>query len=710
MHSSLILALAASALSLVGAVPQARPSANNEIAPWIDLQPAVLSLNDLSDSNKFGCKLTSMPKGPVTVYFEHPSISFSDCFVRFDQTNWNITKEIGVTPIPVFGQYVGANTTIPLSIRVHAAADADGYHNAEVELPCKRKPAVGGVCTSLGDPHFKSFDGLSFSSQPLGNHHLVKSADLNIQVIQDRCGDHVTCNTAVAIRYGSSIMIYDIRNKQSKPQMAQVTPHKDGLTYTAPKASGGVGTHTVTTPCGSTITITHFTDGFPLLDVTVHLAGGYTKVGGMCNRLPGESNTKLNDANGNICSHKKQQDVNRFISTWKVAENEDLFKGRYSQTTNAPSKGTAAIRRCTIPEIPKVVQPEIKPKPPVLPLYIPPVTTAQITTEAATTTTTSIIATSTTTVVESTTIVLSTATVLVPATTRTVTASASSATELATSTLVVPASFTTTVVPVTSTVTATLTVPVVATTTTVVTIPVLQASTTTTATDATCTRPSPPPEFTHQCESHCKSLFTVPGCDKIVDPSFYIGACILDAKSTGSYAFTESAKTAYLALCHTQTTYMERDVKPEIIKQATTIQTQCGFGNNTCINKCSGNGVCADYGCACQPGWGGVDCSTNLTQRVQYNVESGKYETGVSPDVSNKGVLVGNGVPQKPATSVVETPAAETAAETPAAAPSETHGSSDYDRVDVVNSAAISLALGWQSVAALAVASLSLLV
>ncbi|KAI8923260.1 hypothetical protein BC831DRAFT_417459 [Entophlyctis helioformis] len=650
MHSSLILALAASALSLVGAVPQARSSANTEIAPWIDLQPAVLSLNDLSDNNKFGCKLTSMPKGPVTVYFEHPSISFSDCFVRFDQTNWNITKEIGVTPIPVFGQYVGANTTIPLSIRVHAAADADGYHNAEVELPCNRKPAVGGVCTSLGDPHFKSFDGLSFSSQPLGNHHLVKSADLNIQVIQDICGDHVTCNTAVAIRYGSSIMIYDIRNKQSRPQMAQVTPNKDGLTYTAPKASGGVGTHTVTTPCGSTITITHFTDGFPLLDVTVHLAGGYTKVGGMCNRLPGESNTKLNDANGNTCSHKKQQDVNRFISTWKVAENEDLFKGRYSQTTNAPSKGTAAIRRCTIPEIPKVVQPEIKPKPPVLPLYIPPVTTAQITTEAATTTTTSIIATSTTTVVESTTIVLSTATVLASTTT------------------------------------------------------------TTTATDATYTRPSPPPEFTHQCESHCKSLFTVPGCDKIVDPSFYIGACILDAKSTGSYAFTESAKTAYLALCRTQTTYMERDVKPEIIKQATTIQTQCGFGNNTCINKCSGNGVCADYGCACQPGWGGVDCSTNLTQRVQYNVESGKYETGVSPDVSNKGVLVSNGVPQKPATSVVETPAAETAVETPAAAPSETHGSSDYDRVDVVNSAAISLALGWQFAAALAVASLSLLV
>ncbi|KAI8929361.1 hypothetical protein BC831DRAFT_509272 [Entophlyctis helioformis] len=622
MHA-IVLALAASALSAVSAVPQSSPSsplaAKPDVAAWIDVQPAVLSIDDLATTaNTFSLRLTSKPKGPVTVYFEHPSVSFSDCLVHFDPSNWNTTKAINVTPIPVFGQNVG-NSTIPLSIRMRAAAEADDYHNAETALPCSRKPAAGGVCSSIGDPHFKSFDGLSYSSQPSGTYHLVKSADLNVQVVQEPCGNGVTCNRAVAVRYGSSVMVYDIRgaqgDKKDKYEMTQVTPNKDGLGYTPPERDND-GVHTITAPCGSTITVSHTKNAFKRLDVTVNLAGGYTKIGGMCNRLPGESNGTLYDASGKQRDMKLQKEIDAFIATWEVAADEDLFNSKNTWTTGTPSKGTTAIGECKIPEIPKVVVvPETKPSPPVLPPYVPPVAEKVTTAAAMTTTTTTIVASTTATVVVATTTV-------VPSTTT-----------IAATTRVLAASTTTTVVPHTTTVSATLTIPVLATTTTVVTVPV------STTTQAAYTRPSPPAVFEAECESHCKSLFNIPGCASIVDPSFYIKACILDAKATGSYSFTEGAKTAYLAQCHTQTTYMKRDAKPETIKQAETIQKKCGFGNNTCINQCSGHGTCAGFGCACNPGWGGVDCSTDLTKRVQYNVETNTYQTGVTDEVAEKGVF-----------------------------------------------------------------------
>ncbi|KAI8891653.1 hypothetical protein BC833DRAFT_458009 [Globomyces pollinis-pini] len=80
-----------------------------------------------------------------------------------------------------------------------------------------------------------------------------------------------------------------------------------------------------------------------------------------------------------------------------------------------------------------------------------------------------------------------------------------------------------------------------------------------------------------------------------------------------------------MTACHTTTQCMTQDVDPVVVQKAVTIQKECGLGNNTCINKCSGKGVCGNNGCRCEPGFGGVDCSISLTTLITYNPVSQKY-------------------------------------------------------------------------------------
>ncbi|KAH6575447.1 hypothetical protein BASA60_005035 [Batrachochytrium salamandrivorans] len=72
------------------------------------------------------------------------------------------------------------------------------------------------------------------------------------------------------------------------------------------------------------------------------------------------------------------------------------------------------------------------------------------------------------------------------------------------------------------------------------------------------------------------------------------------------------------------------DPTKEVIDQGTKIKKECGFGNATCINSCSGKGTCTDFGCACSPGFSGMDCSMDLTKATQYDQSVNKYRINVN--------------------------------------------------------------------------------
>ncbi|KAL2915742.1 hypothetical protein HK105_204688 [Polyrhizophydium stewartii] len=774
---------AAAVASLVAllASAAAAPSAN---AAFAKFDPSSLVINDAAADNHFGVQLAAAPSGPVRVYFENPAIAFTQCSVEFNQTNWNIPQTVGVTPTtPVFSDYGSCESgkKQPIIVKARACAPYDPYNNYEIEYTTQRSPSCGGVCTSVGDPHLQTFDGLAYTSLTTGTYSLVHTADLDIQAVQSTCGKNAACTTAVSVRYGSSIMVFDVRGpKKALTQyvMTQITPNVDGIVYNRPAVPQDP--HVIKLPCGSTISILHIC-GHGRMDVTIHLSGKYAKVGGMCNRMPGYTNKKLVGSDGKEYELAKSDD---FVNTWRIADSESIFFGKY---TKSVPEGPKCVE-CKMPEAtcPAKSWPSPTPTPSPtpsyspLPSYVPPPPKSSepvytptpshgygnnspvpTTTPAETpvpTTTPANTPTPTETPVETpkptptetpshgygdnkpsetpkptpteTPVETPSPTptetpshgygdnkpsetpkptptetpVETPKPTPTETPShgyrdnkpSETPKPTPTETPVETPSPTPTETPShgygdnkpsetpkpTPTETPVETPKPTPTETpshgyrdnkpsetpkpTPTETPVETPKPTPTETPShgygdnkpsETPKPTPvetpsygygnnqpaysplppaPSVFDQEVEAKCREMFDIAGCKDIVPTDFYVKACVADAKTTGTYVFADGTKSAYLAKCHQATEYMSQDASPAVVDKAKTVQDSCGFGNRTCINSCSGHGTCTTYGCSCNAGWTGVDCSTDLSKSVQYDSNSGTYKTGVSAAEVNK--------------------------------------------------------------------------
>ncbi|KAH6595951.1 hypothetical protein BASA50_005531 [Batrachochytrium salamandrivorans] len=189
------------------------------------------------------------------------------------------------------------------------------------------------------------------------------------------------------------------------------------------------------------------------------------------------------------------------------------------------------------------------------------------------------------------------------------------------------------VVPVPTTATTTAATTTAATTIAATTTGTTTVTTTGTTTSTTATAPysaSTSPSTT----SSTSTIYPLPpapsGCNAIVPAESYIQSCILDAQASGSYVLSDKVKQTYLDKCHTLTDDMILDPTKEVINQGTKIRKEYGFGNVTCINSCSGKGTCTNFGCACSPGFSGVDCSMDLTKANQYDQSVNKYRINVN--------------------------------------------------------------------------------
>ncbi|KAH6584320.1 hypothetical protein BASA50_010363 [Batrachochytrium salamandrivorans] len=152
--------------------------------------------------------------------------------------------------------------------------------------------------------------------------------------------------------------------------------------------------------------------------------------------------------------------------------------------------------------------------------------------------------------------------------------------------------------------------------------------------------PPPPPDVVVEIKKCCQSIFNIPSCNAIVPTEPYIQSCISDAQTSGSYVFSEKMKQEYLAKCCTLTDDMIRDPTKEVIDQGAKIRKECGFGDGTCTNSCSGKGTCTDFGCACSPGFSGMDCSIDLTKSTQYDPTVNEYRINVNITVIQKQMYV----------------------------------------------------------------------
>jgi hypothetical protein len=323
----------------------------------VSINPPQLDLVD-GKVAKFSIKLNRKPTAPVQVYLEGRGVEFSTCQLEIDENSFDKPIDVVLNGVPVFEKR--DSSTIPIKIRIY-----EGEKESNQDYKIVRKPLPGGTCTSVGDPHYKTFDGKALDFMGNGCYQFFTSQDFEVQTTATPCFNAAkgpTCNQAVSIRYGSTVMALDVRQGS---QMRSITPNNDGLVYVPPKASDV--THTVTLPCGTKINmIVNTKDNYRWIDLTLNAGGGYTANGGMCNKL-GNSDNKLHGRNGPF----EMKDHVKFFESWRVPDGENLLLGNHKATK--PQMGLP-VSKCVLPTGPK---PKPKPTPaPPLPPYVPVITTS----------------------------------------------------------------------------------------------------------------------------------------------------------------------------------------------------------------------------------------------------------------------------------------------------------------------------------------------
>ncbi|KAJ3301201.1 hypothetical protein HDV03_001210 [Kappamyces sp. JEL0829] len=324
-------------------------------ANYLVFDPPTLQLLDSKLDNNIKVKLAQKPTdGNVVVSFEGAGITFDTCHVQFDDKNFDQWQTVHVNGVPAFTSQTQATIDVLASSCHNGTVEAD-------KLPVTRQITPALSCTSIGDPHFAVFNGDTYTHFGKGGYYLFKSEHLDIQTIWDTWKGDATVNKAVAIRYGESISVLDVR-KDFKSTMQQITDNKNGVVYTPPTDKNHV--HKVALPDGSIINLTAVKDDYTsYINIDVQLAAGYENYGGHCNQKDAPKG-KYFGRDGKLGTN-----LDTFITSWAVPASESLFDNKYTPST--PVQNTPG-QICKLPASNQCVAPPPPPPVVVLPPYVPP--------------------------------------------------------------------------------------------------------------------------------------------------------------------------------------------------------------------------------------------------------------------------------------------------------------------------------------------------
>ncbi|KAJ3111973.1 hypothetical protein HDU96_005112 [Phlyctochytrium bullatum] len=369
MKAALVASIAASfAASGLAAAPQlvdlsARtylPKCGVNVAktPFAIFDPPTLTVSDFEFASNFTVKLAKKPSADVKLYLDAKGLSFSKNTLEFSPDNWDTPQPLAVISNPdVYQEHASA------SVKIVAQADApcEKYSACEQTLEGKRVFVPGGCCLATGDPHFKTFSGLSYDNQLSGTFYLLRSDFLRVQIYQNPCvvirNLKATCVSAVAIQYGDSAAIVSTTNKYDsvdfrkfgQPSLTRLSEDLDDLDY-SPKNAARSSQWKLVLKDGTVINVITASGGnmgAAWLDVSVTLQSGYyNKVGGLCSAHTGDLfyKDKLVCSDGRAFSHNSkkpdQKKVDEFAESWRVPDTENLFKGAY-KPSDVPARPIA---------------------------------------------------------------------------------------------------------------------------------------------------------------------------------------------------------------------------------------------------------------------------------------------------------------------------------------------------------------------------------
>ncbi|KAH6599104.1 hypothetical protein BASA50_003246 [Batrachochytrium salamandrivorans] len=555
---------------------------------FMTFDPAPVFFEDIEETINFSAKLNNKPTEEVTVHFNHPFMSMSTCVIVFNPNNWDVPRQITGVPAPLFVGSSEPPKQLTFNSKLLARAETVGPLSAELSsvdtLKVTQTNAFSHFCF-IAESITHTFDGLEFFFNKPGWYRMMSTRDIEVQVFMDEFTAGLPCIKKVLFRYGSSVMGMDVSGPTKgvgEYSVTEVTQNTNGLRYTPGTEAGD---HKIDFPYGLELHLEAVNcNGIVSLHVNLARAAGYPLPGGLCN-IP-----------------RADSPDNRLMG----------FDGKFPELCVESQK----THRQNL----------------LLLLLLLLLLTAATTTAAATTTTTTAAATTAAATTTTTTTTTTTATADFFTTT-------SSSTTISFSTYV--SSFTMDL----SKSTLSPTITYALSSTTITTSPSTTSTTSPYLPDPPApggyvhppppspgeyVRPPPPPDVVVEIKKCCQSIFNIPSCNAIVPTEPYIQSCILDAQTFGSYVLSDKVKQTYLAKCRALTDDMILDPTKDVIDQGTKIRKEYGFGDGTCTNSCSGKGACIDFGCACSPGFSGMDCSMDLTKATQYDPSVNQYRINVN--------------------------------------------------------------------------------
>jgi hypothetical protein len=111
----------------------------------LEFDPPKLTMDTASATFKVRMLKSPSENAKATVYFKQPGFQFSNCRLKFDHTNFNVSQEIEIMAAPSF-----SSKNKDAKIEATVCAPDTPYTNLEDKYTVKPKQFPGKTCKSTG--------------------------------------------------------------------------------------------------------------------------------------------------------------------------------------------------------------------------------------------------------------------------------------------------------------------------------------------------------------------------------------------------------------------------------------------------------------------------------------------------------------------------------------------------------------------------------